>query len=52
MPLDCIIETEKPYVWFKKKSLDDAQDYIMSLEFAEGDIKMRLLLNILGSSLS
>lgn len=35
--MGCIIKTEKPYVWFKKKSLDDVHDnIIMNLELTEG----------------
>ena len=41
--MGCITETEKPYLWFKKKSLDDVQDDIMNLEFAKGYMS---LLNI------
>lgn len=47
MPLNCIIETEKPYVLFKKKiSLDDVQNDRMNRELTEVYIKMNLLLNI------
>ena len=47
MSLNCIIETEKRYVLFKKKiSLDDVQNDKMNRELTEVYIKTNLFLNI------